>query len=213
MKEGYYSIEKTSGFLLKKLPKKVHIEIKNVVDTIQEDFTKAVPLNYGLEGQINKEYECTLPKKTTYYITDIVNEYILKQPPYLNLISGSPTSPPKFKYKGHAWVNFQEKYEYNPLHNHVGVFSFVIWYQIPFLKKDEIIYGAGRDRGDRENHNGQFEFMFPIENKIVNMGLPIDKTMEGYMVMFPSNLQHCVYPFYTSDDYRITLSGNIHFDS
>jgi len=31
--------------------------------------------------------------------------------------------------------------------------------------------------------------------------------------MFPSLLAHCVYPFYTSDDYRISISGNIKFDS
>jgi hypothetical protein len=45
---------------------------------------------------------------------------------------------------GDAWVNFQEKYEYNPIHLHDGVFSYVIWYQIPFYKEDEIKYGAGK---------------------------------------------------------------------
>ena len=37
----------------------------------------------------------------------------------------------------------------------------------------------------------------------------IDKTWEGTIVMFPSWLNHSVYPFYTSDDYRISISGNI----
>ena len=27
--------------------------------------------------------------------------------------------------------------------------------------------------------------------------------------MFPSYLNHMVYPFYTSDEYRISMSGNI----
>ena len=30
--------------------------------------------------------------------------------------------------------------------------------------------------------------------------------------MFPSYVQHEVFPFYTSDDYRITISGNVSFD-
>jgi len=29
------------------------------------------------------------------------------------------------------WVNFQNKYEFNPTHNHAGVFSFIIWMEIP----------------------------------------------------------------------------------
>jgi hypothetical protein len=29
------------------------------------------------------------------------------------------------------------------------------------------------------------------------------------MAMFPSSLNHEVYPFYTSDDFRITIAGNI----
>ena len=42
--------------------------------------------------------------------------------------------------------------------------------------------------------------------------LPIDKNWEGYMIMFPANLQHCVYPFYTSDETRISFAGNISLD-
>ena len=37
----------------------------------------------------------------------------------------------------------------------------------------------------------------------------LDPSMEGYMVMFPSETQHCVYPFYTSDEERISISGNL----
>ncbi len=29
------------------------------------------------------------------------------------------------------WVNFQKKHEFNPPHDHSGVYSFVIWMQIP----------------------------------------------------------------------------------
>ena len=29
------------------------------------------------------------------------------------------------------WVNFQKKHEFNPMHDHGGVYSFVIWMQIP----------------------------------------------------------------------------------
>jgi hypothetical protein len=29
------------------------------------------------------------------------------------------------------------------------------------------------------------------------------------MIMFPSSLNHMVSPFYTSDEYRISISGNL----
>ena len=31
-----------------------------------------------------------------------------------------------------AWMVLQEKYEFNPVHAHSGVFSFVIWLKIPY---------------------------------------------------------------------------------
>ena len=34
----------------------------------------------------------------------------------------------------------------------------------------------------------------------------------GKIIFFPSKLNHCVYPFYTSDDTRISISGNILFE-
>ena len=39
----------------------------------------------------------------------------------------------------------------------------------------------------------------------------VDKSFEGKGFMFRSSQAHTVYPFYTSDDYRISISGNIGF--
>jgi len=40
------------------------------------------------------------------------------------------------------WVNFQKKHEFNPPHDHGGVYSFVIWMQIPtsFAEQRNIIW-------------------------------------------------------------------------
>ena len=43
------------------------------------------------------------------------------------------------------------------------------------------------------------------------VSLNIDKSYEGKMIMFKASQIHSVYPFYTSDDYRITVSGNLVF--
>jgi hypothetical protein len=35
--------------------------------------------------------------------------------------------------------------------------------------------------------------------------------MENTLLLFPAKLTHAVYPFYSSDDYRISVSGNVVF--
>ena len=45
--------------------------------------------------------------------------------------------------------------------------------------------------------------------KIISTTAPVDKSFEGKMFMFPATQSHLVYPFYTSNEYRITVSGNI----
>ena len=36
------------------------------------------------------------------------------------------------------WVNYQKQYEFNPLHDHSGIYSFVIFVKIPPADLDEI---------------------------------------------------------------------------
>ena len=206
----YQHLVGDTGYLLIKVPQDILYELKISVDKIQNDFTKATPHNSYLEGQIDKEYLTTLTNKPTQYIKQIVEQYCNSNPSYIGKISNQfRTTTPHLKYEGEAWVNFQEKYEYNPIHKHDGIFSYVIWYQIPFYKEDEAKYGAGKNKNPEDNTNGQFQFLYYNGESVVGTPLSIDKTMEGHMVLFPSSLHHVVYPFYTSNDYRITISGNV----
>ena len=41
----------------------------------------------------------------------------------------------------------------------------------------------------------------------------MDPEWEGYMLLFPSRLEHCVFPYYISDDVRISISGNVSLNS
>ena len=56
-----------------------------------------------------------------------------------------------------------------------------------------------------------FQFVYTqILGKVVNFPLFVENGWEGRIVMFPSKLLHIVYPFQTSDDYRISIAGNLH---
>jgi len=107
------------------------------------------------------------------------------------------------------WCNFQKKYEFNPPHSHSGIVSFVIFVQIPYdLKEEEKYFPDVARKGEAS----RFGFINSTpQGKIVSQTLPIDKTLEGKMLMFHASQMHYVNPFYTSDDYRITVSGNIKF--
>lgn len=48
-----------------------------------------------------------------------------------------------------------------------------------------------------------------LEVKVPTMVVAADRTWESRMLMFPARMAHCVYPFYTSKDYHISVSGNI----
>jgi len=111
----------------------------------------------------------------------------------------------KFKISS-AWVNFQKKHEFARPHAHVGDFSFVLWLKVPFSIADE-------------TENGSVEaalFSFHYTNtlgKILNWTIPVDKTYEKRVILFPSDMVHSVFPFYSSDEYRVVVAGNVVVDN
>lgn len=107
------------------------------------------------------------------------------------------------------WVNFQKKYEYNPIHDHAGVMSFVLWIQIPYELKEEL--SLSNSKNSNCPRNSIFEFFYTsIDGRITSCPIYVDKTYEGTIIVFPSYLNHTVYPFYTNpEEYRISISGNI----
>jgi hypothetical protein len=124
---------------------------------------------------------------------------------------GSMSNQEEFKLElFNTWVNFQKKHEFNPIHTHDGVFSFVIWHKVPFHQKDE--YARFPHMKEAQIKAGHFAFIVTSQmGKIVQHDMCVDNTWEGKMALFPAELNHIVYPFYTSDDYRISISGNVGF--
>ena len=109
----------------------------------------------------------------------------------------------------HLWVNFQKKYDFNPVHNHAGALSFVIWMKIPYKYKDEMNTARTIGIADR-CMSGCFQFLFTsMLGQIVKHNYYLDTSYEGTILVFPAQFNHAVYPFFTSDEDRISISGNI----
>ena len=107
------------------------------------------------------------------------------------------------------WVNFQKKHEFNPPHDHSGVFSFVIWMQIPtsYAEQRKLPICA---ESNADNHISNFAFSYTnTMGRVSTFAYNMEKEAEGYMVMFPSQMLHQVFPFYESDGERISISGNV----
>ena len=107
------------------------------------------------------------------------------------------------------WVNFQRKHEFNPPHDHSGVYSFVIWMQIPTSYEEQRklpICAESNAHGSISNFGFHYtNILGTVSQFFYNM----EKEAEGYMVMFPSEMKHEVFPFYENDGERISISGNI----
>ncbi len=105
------------------------------------------------------------------------------------------------------WINIQRKGEFLPVHNHSGVYSFVIWADVPFTMEEEIQYSPNPTT--EKNRAGLFQFIYTDTlGKIGLLTLPVDKKWQGRICVFPAELNHQVYPFYSSNDVRVSIAGN-----
>ena len=180
-------------------------------DMVNNDFKTSLPYNTHLAGAIKKEFILA-------GITPLLNKFFSKViPEYWKLQNIPEKSNEKYVIntsninEPDVWVNFQERYEFNPIHKHSGELSFVYWVNIPYdLKKEQQRLTASTSN----LKNPVFSFVFTTpEGSIAGYDLNVDKTYEGQMIIFPAWLLHQVTPFYTSDNYRISVAGNLVLDN
>jgi hypothetical protein len=197
------------GILTCKLKDIVIEELQQSLDDIEQKNIDLVDFSNQLAGHNSEEYQLPITPKIKYLVESLSREYdkiFLPAPLY----SGYFTEEDKkvgIKYKLETlWVNYSKKYDFNPSHTHGGFYSFVIWVKIPYdLDKELKLYKSNTLR------TSAFTFNYPNSlGSIASHPIFLDKTWEWTMALFPSSLNHEVHPFYTSDDTRISISGNIY---
>ena len=186
-----------------KLPDQVFIELNKNLKKFKE------PTNDKLAGNITKEYLAPdlIPIIAPTILKEIIEREVFKK--YILQNSFMFSEADLKLYIHDLWINFQGKHEFNPIHNHSGLLSFIIFVSIPyFAKQQEQISPGKKSNSDRA---GMLEFIFNegITNK--TEVFKVDKTWEQCGLIFPSNTMHCVYPFFGFNEYRITMAGNIRF--
>jgi hypothetical protein len=234
------------GIMLDSLPNEVMESLENIVTKINKNIGDQVSLKDNLAGEIGKEFQCKFDNVFLDYLDDLLKYYEVKSGGFIKSIFNGiadtrlyylmdkikteyldkniQTNLTNIDYcpkmvlgNQNEWVNFQEKYEFNPPHSHSGVLSFVIWYDIPFYMEDELLKSPSQKTEFDKRENGYFNFIPRLGEPTMHtsMSVPIaaDKRLNGTICLFPSSLSHSVYPFYSSDDYRITFSGNLRFEN
>ena len=195
------------GFISTKFSESDLTPIKTEINNIQNNFEsyESQKRNNMLAGNIKREFQLIESQKyiekllmPLVYAYDRDFAYIQK----INIL----TNPAPIILDT-CWVNFQQKYEFNPTHNHAGLLSFVIWINVPYNMEEELKLSPGAE--SNLNSAGMFSFLYNDSTGRINpYTIPIDKNMENNIVLFPSNFYHMVYPFFSSDGYRISVSGN-----
>jgi hypothetical protein len=198
------------GFISAKFSDVELAPIKAEIDNIQKNFDSYENQNYNmnLAGNIKREYLLTESKQ---YMEQLLMPLFVAYDKDFNYIK-------KFRILTHnvpivlesCWVNYQKKYEFNPVHNHNGILSFVIWTNVPYDMKEELKLSPGAK--SNLNSAGMFSFLYSdATGTIRSHDIPVDKSMENTIIVFPSSSLHMVYPFFSSDEYRISVSGNFLF--
>ena len=191
----------------------------DVMDRLNEYISAARIRNsdkrIGLAGNISSSLN--LIDKDNWFFSGILNE--LTEELKTNLGENKTFSFQKISTNGvpyfldNFWVNFQKQHEFNPLHDHTGLFSFVIFMKIPTDWREQ--HALPFIQGVKENARRASNFSFFYTNmmgSIAEATFKLDSSMEGRMFFFPAEMYHQVYPFYNCEEERITISGNIVYD-
>jgi hypothetical protein len=187
--------------------------IKFLWDTINhvDNHTNA---KNDLAGNISKS--AYIPDKDNWFYENVLKElvsalYYRDWNNYYGIEVLKIAPPPVFSLES-MWVNYQKQHEFNPPHNHHGDCSFVVFMKIPTHWKEQHALPFCTDTNSP--CASDFEFLTPDGGmKIASNKIALCPEDEGKMLFFPAWLTHQVFPFYGTEEERITISGNIVIES
>tara|TARA_Y100001968_G_C19305286_1_gene691311 strand:+ start:229 stop:873 length:645 start_codon:yes stop_codon:yes gene_type:complete len=199
-------------FLQVKLDQLIIDHLWSIIDIAK---SKNINFNKKLAGNISESL--LLEDKDSFFYKSVClplvkyyreNYYTNSDPVSQNTLFGRN---PQFSLN-QFWVNYQYQTEFNPYHDHSGVYSFAIWMKIPYDWEEQIKLPQFSNMKERNIKVGKFEFEYTdVLGSIKQLNFALSQKYEGYMVFFPAQLRHCVYPFYETEEPRISIAGNLSY--
>ena len=164
----------------------------------------------ALDDKNNWFYENILKESTEYlYYKDWNNYYD---------VHITKIRPPSIFTLREMWANFQKQHEFLPPHVHRNGegFSFVVFMKIPTHWKEQhktkFSVHVTDDTAYQPLPNCASDFQFLLgqgQGTVQTIPIPLNPEDEGRLLFFPAWLMHQVFPFYGTEEERVTISGNI----
>ena len=104
-----------------------------------------------------------------------------------------------------AWINYQQPGEFNPIHNHTGKLSAVIYIDVPECIAEENAVMADTSGSPSA---GKIHWVYGSMDYATDYNYA-HQPVTGELFIFPAGLPHIVYPF-KSDVERISMSFNVY---
>ena len=158
--------------------------------------------NQSLAGNIVDERALSIDAETENEILERCGLYMTKmdQQPYHNYPHYAHTS----KITG-IWVNFQKAFEWNPPHFHSGDLSFVIYIDNPIDYELEAKHPTQEGTSPTA---GVIRFRYGEDHALSDKAIDFVPSAKE-MLIFPSWLEHQVFPFTQEGITRISIAGNV----
>ena len=179
-------------------------QIKELTQWIESIDSSTKPINHSHVGTIAREYEIEsepVKGELSNILAPMVQQYVNDM---------HFTVDPRPMGLTTAWCNLQTSGEYFAAHTHTGVFSFALWIRVPFTQADERAWREARGKSGRETASFQFHYTDAL-GRITPSVLEVDSSWEREIVVFPGEMMHSVTPYYSTDDARIVVSGNVDY--
>lgn len=174
-------------------------EMEQNIDTASIDEEYSARAN--LAGRIVDQYQILA------LTSEACKGHILQHVNQMFYDTGAPTDGLNEQIEIDAlWVNMQRYMEFNPAHAHGGMLSFVIYIKNDLQKEVAINNKFDNARGTELAGHLQLRYG---EEQYMNWSNFTHWPERGQIIMFPSWLQHFVFPHYEQDKVRISVAGNI----
>ena len=185
---------------------------QEIIDRLWDYVKKAkTSLNKGLAGNISESL--SLVDEDNFFMKNVIFPVCEKYCNYgIKVLNSQVDADFRSLKLSSFWVNYQNQTEFNPLHNHSGIVSFVIWLKIPtdFTEQHNLPFVKHSNTPAASD----FQFVYSdMLGRIQESRVAMNEDMEGVIVVFPSGLNHQVYPFYNCDEQRISISGNVSLEA
>ena len=192
----------------------VPLDIFTTINSIyQNNFDTLDPANKQLVGKIQNEHSLfyggkdeSKMKNHNKLTSDVLKYFMDMFRHYLNWN--------KIKdYELHLnsiWVNQMKEHEYNPVHIHRGTLftglSSVMILSLPST------YGKEYSN-DEVPQNGKLQILGSASGQFAKIDFQPSLKIRDFFI-FPYDMRHCVYPFNSTNETRITLAANcdVNFD-